>query len=111
MVVTSAPSSQTRTFEVVRGMINPNRSNVSSLKTSTTEPPKNEVSEPTNAEQKEEQTQMTSNPDTKAEKKDASNPPAETVEQPENASSPQDEQSDSVFQALDEAVLSVQYNL
>ena len=54
---------------------------------------------------------MTSNPDTKAEKEDASNPPSETVEQPENASNPQDEQSDSVFQALDEAVLSVQYNL
>ena len=51
------------------------------------------------------QEEQTTPSDTKTATEDASNPPAETVEQPEDASNPQGEGADSVFQALDEAVL------
>ena len=100
MVVTNAPNARMATFEVARGVINP----ITNLPTAKTTPKIQPKTAGNDAVPKNQEEQTTPS-DTKTATEDASNPPAETVEQPEDASNPQGEGADSVFQALDEAVL------
>ena len=100
MVVTNAPNARMATFEVARGVINP----ITNLPTAKTTPKIQPKTAGNDAAPKNQEEQTTPS-DTKTATEDASNPPAETVEQPEDASNPQGEGADSVFQALDEAVL------